>query len=108
MCSNARVLMPWGPEAQKATVLEVFGQPFGGKGSQFNFIRDPTAMVHAARKLLGGPGRTLQRRHMGQVVGRGSSLSVRAEAVGREGEGRQLAPRLQPCGRGSAGSCRRV
>ena len=43
----------WNPESQRAEILEVFGQPFGGKGSQFNFIRDPTAMVHAARVLLG-------------------------------------------------------
>eukprot|EP00969_Alexandrium_andersonii_P158385 6997445-Alexandrium_andersonii.AAC.1 len=39
----------WDPEAQKVRVLEVYGQPFGGKGSQFHFIQGPTAMVHFAR-----------------------------------------------------------
>ena len=43
----------WDPEAQRAAVREVVGRPVGGRGSQLNFIRDPTAVVHAARRLLG-------------------------------------------------------
>ena len=34
------------------TLLETYGQPFGGKGSQFNYIRDPEAMCAIARTWL--------------------------------------------------------
>ena len=42
----------WDPHNRRAVVMEVFGQPFGGKGSQYNFIRDPAALVHFGRKFL--------------------------------------------------------
>ena len=43
----------WNPHRRQVEVLEVFGQPFGSKGSQYNFIRDPAAMVHFGRSYLG-------------------------------------------------------
>ena len=42
----------WDPTTGRAVVMEVFGQPFGGKGAQFNFIRDPAALVHFGRTFL--------------------------------------------------------
>ena len=34
-------------------LLRLYGQPFGGKGSQFNYVRDPAAMVAIGRSYLG-------------------------------------------------------
>ena len=43
----------WNPQGRRVEILEVYGQPFGGKGSQYNFIRDPAALVHFGRQFLG-------------------------------------------------------
>ena len=42
----------WDPDNKKVVVVDVYGQPFGGALSQFNYVRDPAAMVAIARSLL--------------------------------------------------------
>ena len=43
----------WDPHKRRARALKVYGQPFGGKGSQMNYVRDPAAMVAIGRSKLG-------------------------------------------------------
>ena len=33
-------------------VIETLGQPFGCAGAQYNYVRDPHAVVHFARTML--------------------------------------------------------
>ena len=47
------VELQWCPSWRAPAAFESNGQPFGGKGTQFNFIRDPEAMVAIGRSWLG-------------------------------------------------------
>ena len=53
--SQAKFLveLQWNPEWKSPCAIESDGQPFGGKAPQFNFIRDPQAMVAIGREILG-------------------------------------------------------
>ena len=46
------VELQWNPEWKAARVIESDGQPFGSKATQYNFIRDPQAMVAIGRSAL--------------------------------------------------------
>ena len=46
------VELQWNPEWKAACAIESDGQPFGGKATQYNFIRDPQAMVAIGRSAL--------------------------------------------------------
>ena len=46
------VELQWNPERKAACATESDGQPFGGKATQYNFIRDHQAMVAIGRSAL--------------------------------------------------------
>ena len=46
------VELQWNPEWKAACAMESDGQPFGGKATQYNVIRDPQAMVAIGRSVL--------------------------------------------------------
>ena len=46
------VELQWNPEWKAACAMESDGQPFGGKATQYNFIRDPQAMLATGRSAL--------------------------------------------------------